>query len=224
VVLNVNASGSPAYILYAEFQYIQSRHDWTIVGTSGWQPYASSHTNFPWKLKPGAGAHFILAWVADYNGHVSLKPGKAVINYNPSLAHVVQNEIKIYRYKLQAGDSYLLRLTSVTGDADIYIFGPGGTFIASSESENLMEDIYLTVPANGTYQIEVEGFTSAYYKLDTVPVNTVPSLPTRSDRSINLPVARGRDTPLSDGNPEDDIGLPDVPTSSFVIYLPMIIR
>ena len=224
VRLNVTASNQPAYLLYVEYQYIQSRHDWMPVAQSGWLPYAAASVDYAWKLQPGAGVHYIQVWLADFGGFVAPTSGMAFINLKPAPTHVAAQEVNIYHYALNSGESLLVRLTSLSGDADLYIWGPDGSLIDKSETGEAVEEIQFTVTSTGTHQIEVEGYSSANYNLAIVPMAaTSPGSSKRPED--NAPMQRGRDQPFcTSTSPNEDIGLPDVPENGYTIYLPVIMR
>lgn len=214
----------PDFVLYIEYLFNQSENRWTPVANSGWLPYNTASAAYLWKLHPSPGVHYLQAWVADKQGFVSLAPGQASINLMFPLAHVAAQEAHIYRFNLLPGDSALVRLTSFSGDADLYLWDPLGNDMGRSESDAPVEELLLTAALTGTYQIEVEGFTSADYGLEIIAQTT--TLTRDSQTWIASPLPRGRVRPLSGEIPGETIVLPDVPIEAGerLILLPILLR
>jgi len=258
VALNVSASSgvpaitTPSHLLFVEYEFIQSRHDWVPVGISPWLPYAIAHAGYTWELQPAAGVHYLQVWAADPNGLISLKPLETFINYLPSQAHVATQQIRIYHYPLALGEALLARLTSFApGDGDLYAWDPNGNDVGRSESSDPVEEVGFTAGVDGIHQVEVEGYTSVDFLLEIIPstmlrtgssisLRTGPSISLRTGPSISLrtgpstmvrtsqaagilsPTPRGRGIPLTVTVPDEDIGLPEVP--ELQVFLPVVVR
>ena len=84
-----------------------------------------------------------------------------------------------------------------------------------------MEEIEFTAGVSGVYQIEVEGFTSADYRLEIIPVGGA-RMPVRAI----LRPTRGRWDPFiaPTNTPTDDVGLPSAPVGEYHTYLPVVLR
>ncbi|MBN1666464.1 MAG: DUF11 domain-containing protein [Anaerolineales bacterium] len=214
----------PAHILYIEYQYAQNRAAWVPVKTSGWLPFTSASENYPWRLAPGAGAHYIQAWVANARGQIITSPGLDVVNRLLPEAHLAENQVHVYRYQLLAGSSFLVRLSSLYGDADLYLWTLNGVEIDRRENNAPVEEIEFTVPVNGTYQLEVEGHTATDYRLEIIPLGNGSLLLEAQQPTItpNVPTPRGRGTALSDDLPGEQISLPETP--DYPLFLPSIVR
>jgi hypothetical protein len=225
VMLNVTTTQEVDYILYVEYQYVQEEDNWRPVDNSGWLPYAEAGLDYSWSLMPTSGIHYMQAWVADTAGHISLLPGMAYINYVPPSDHVAEREVHIYRYRINAGERLLVRLSSLSGDADLYIWNPDGSLIGTSQTTDPVEQLFvIATGAPRICQIEVEGATAADYSLEIVPMtigtrlDDVPS----DDPGTLKPEGKGRSEPYSLLPPPDDVGLPTVP--AIMLYLPLAMK
>ena len=176
VAFNLTAQDNPggsgiAHVLYIEYIYIYSRGDWVPVASSGWLPYAEAASNYPWQLSPAPGIHYIRAWAADAAGNISLYWRAGFINLvpvpttPPTAAPIARGQIHTYRFYFQTGQGLALTLNSVSGDADVYVFGPDDGLIAYSFSENPTEGLSFTATRNGIYQVEVFGYHASTYTL-----------------------------------------------------------
>lgn len=207
-------------VQYISFQFIQSVGDWVPIAYSGWIPYETSSVSFPWMLQPEPGIRYIQAWVSDKAGNISATPGQQYINYVPAVAHVAQSQVHIFRYTMAVGERMRVRLTSVTGDADLYIWDPSGGLVAFSGVDN-PEDVTFTAAAAGTYQIEVEGYTAADYSLEVIPLGS-----SREPDTIFRGAIQQRGWPYiaPENTPTENVGMPSAPVGESAIYLPLVIR
>ncbi len=226
VFLNVSASSStswsttPSHLLFVEYKYIQSLHDWVPVARSGWLPYEEAHVDYPWKLEPAAGVHYLQVWAADYSVLISPQPLQAAINYLPSEAYVSRDQIHIYHHTLNSGDTLEARLTTLNGNADLYAWDPDGVFIEPTDDSLPVEDVQITASKSGIYQLEVEGTDSSEYMLE---INLSTSgLAETSSSGVMHPNGRERQSPLAETVPDEKIGLPSSP--GLQIFLPMLTR
>jgi uncharacterized repeat protein (TIGR01451 family) len=215
---NSPAAGQPEYLLYIEYQYIQSENDWVAVARTEWLPFDEANTDFPWKLHPVPGVHYLQVWVADNLGNISIQPGLALINLLLDQAHLAEQELHIFRYPSPAAKNYLLRLTSISGDADIGVWHPDGTLVAKSEIDSTYDELQFTTTMDGAYHIEVEGYTSVDYRLEIIPLST-PVVYRVAPQIISSPMVRGRGTGATSTEPGENIGLPELPP---VLFLPFI--
>jgi uncharacterized repeat protein (TIGR01451 family) len=90
-----------------------------------------------------------------------------VINLLPSeqAATLSLGEVDFYRIYVSAGQTLSATLTPVSGDPDLYIWGPNdGAWYTNSPAE--VESLAFQAPDTGTYQLEVHGYTEAEYKLN----------------------------------------------------------
>ena len=221
VRLDLSATPAPAYVLYLEYQYIQSANTWVRIARSDWLPYSVAGNDYLWRLQPVPGVHYIQAWVADWNGNISPQPALARINLMLPRAHLVEGEIHVYQSLLFPGD-YLARLGLTTGIVDFFIWPPNEAVpLLVSRIDANYNEIPFTIPSDGVYQFEVEGIASADYYMDVFPSGPG-QMRQLSPFAITAPNYRGRGTGLT-ATPGDNTGLPDAPTTHR-IYLPAIFR
>jgi len=234
VRLSAAASDNPggsgvARILYIEYAPVAEVGGWAPVLSSGWLEYTERNTaNFTWELRPGAGLHCLQAWAADRDGNISVAPYLQCINYLPPTAHVGRGEVQVYRQELRAGQMLRALLSPGSGDADLYIWAPGTPGngeppYVSNLAGDAIDELQLTAPRDGVYQIEVFGYASADYTLEIVAGASAPSaakiLPASIDPSKAL-----RSTPAIelDSRPADAVSIPPLPR--YLSYLPLAIR
>ncbi|MBN2149403.1 MAG: DUF11 domain-containing protein [Anaerolineales bacterium] len=216
VSLDIEAENNPAWLYYVEYIYDTSTDDWLPVKQSGWLTYTEAYSAYEWLLTPVPGAHYLQAWIANQAGNIAPLPARTLINYIPFQARIAIQEGHIYRAPFTSGETILVRLTSLLGDADLIIWGPGGVEIGRSETGNAIEEIQFTATADGWYQIEVEGYTSTEYRLQVYL--TEPTLAALDLLSPDSPLRRGRDQPFTTEIPSDKIGLPAAPVTDLVYY------
>ncbi len=210
---NVGGSGV-AGLLYIEYIYIHSRGDWVPVATSGWLPYAEASSAYPWLLSPSPGVHYIRTWAADAAGNISLYWRAGFINLVPELApaSIARGQVHTYRFYFQTGQGLSLNLTSVHGDADVYVFAPDDSLVTHSFSENPVEGVSFTATRNGVYQVEIFGYLASDYTLQfTLEARA------QSPGQFRVSAAKTpRDAPLisADNSPEGEdyaAGVPSAP-------------
>jgi hypothetical protein len=224
VLLNTIASDTGGSgiqsLLYLEYEFDQGIGNWVPIASSGWLPYADANTDYVWLLKPGAGVRYVKVWAADKAGNISTGAGEQLINLVPPAVRIGQGQVHIFRYRLVAGDSLQVRLTSLTGDADLYVWRPNGTLEGYSWAYN-PEVIVFTAAMDGVYQIEVEGWTVADYRLEVIPLT---GLRVTGEVFVNL--ERGRTVPAvaPADTPSVEVGLPAAPVDLKQIYLPVVLR
>jgi subtilisin family serine protease len=165
VALNAyDEGGSTVSSMYlVERAYVLSARQWVAVRSTGWLPFASPYTM---TLAGQGGMRYIQAWVSDGAGNIAQQTVMAGINYNPPSSTVLGGQVRLYRRNLSAGQLLGVTLQPTTGDADLYIWGPGGSLDAYSNASGTVADSTTLVAAeDGTYQIEVYGYQDATYGL-----------------------------------------------------------
>ena len=228
VTLNITATdeigGSGVLsLLYVEYEYNQSIGDWVPVQMSDWLPYSSANVDYPWALLPSAGLHYLQAWVADGSGNISA-PFSRFISYQPDSVSIAPGQVHVYRKILASGDGLTVRLTILDGGTvDLYVWKPDATLVEVHEGVTSFQEITVNADQDGVYQIEVEGQTSAEYKLEFVFTAGAP--PAADPLAIGR-ILRARSTPffLPDDEPGDDAGLPSPPSNNATIMLPIVIK
>jgi hypothetical protein len=156
-------------LLYVELAYSAAADQWAPVRDSGWQPYVTARSNFPWTLSPSSGLKHLQVWAADRAGNISPAPYQAYINYMPPVHQVAAGERRtIYRLRLQQGEKFNVRLEAQRGDPDLYIWPPdhtGGRPPWISNLRDQVDDAAGSAPVAGVYEVEIVAFTDAAYRL-----------------------------------------------------------
>jgi len=226
---NVGGSGV-ANLLYVEYIYVYSQSEWVPVASSGWLPYTEASSNHAWALIPTPGVHYIRAWAADAAGNISLYWRSTFINLVPTTdpASISTSQIHTYRFHLQADEGLSSTLTSITGDTDVYVFGPDDSLITYSFSEDEVEGVNFVAAKNGIYQVEIFGYLVGTYRLQFAPYSgeVVQTL----SQVTRLQSKTPRSEPLvsSADSPEDEDPTVEVPSAPLAIehdiYLPLVLR
>ena len=224
VWLNLTTVPTATFVLYMEYQYIQSENAWMQVASSGWLPFDDASVNYPWRLQAVPGIHYIQAWVADEHGNVCLHPGLAYINLMSNRAHLAAGEVHIYRRTFAPGN-YLARLSLINGETDFYVWAPDGSRLVFVPTNNTYYEVPFSIPVTGTYQIEFEGYTSADYRFDVAPSSAPPAQPP-APLNVAMPMPRGRGVGINNAEPNEGTGLPNVPVDEmpYRLYFPTIFR
>lgn len=156
-------------LFFIEYEYSPSAALWVPVQSSGWLPYGDAHAHLAWQLMPGAGMKYLQAWAADQAGNISVFPAQTLINYLPPTDRVLQNQTRIYRYTLMAGQALHVRLVPSQGDPDLYIWPPDYTtrppWVSNLAGDGVVDELALVAPVTGIYQVEVYGYSAAEYQL-----------------------------------------------------------
>lgn len=233
---NPGGSGM-AYVLYAEVIYNHEVGRWVVVRRSAWLPYAYSHTNWTWTLDETPGVHFILAWAADNAGNISERPKVNFIVYYPGITRTSSNfmgyadlegsDVHLLRLPLQTGITYTFRVTSLEGDADLYVWNPDDSAAGISENDanvNPVDEVTFTATQTAVYQVEVEGYADfSTYQIE-IEVGGLPSL-----EDVRVPY-RPRSQPITNAvaAPGSEVGVPSAPVDTGqdgnTIYLPIVFR
>jgi hypothetical protein len=219
-------SSGVAAIMYIEYEYSQGAARWIPVKNTEWLPYSSSHSAYPWGLAPVAGLRYLQAWGADGAGNISRLPSDAYINYLPTSDDLVQGQMRLYRYHLKAGQQFTVTLTPTSGDADLYIWPAVGAPWKSDQLGTAVDIISFSVPSDGTYQVEVRGYSATTYSLQvnisgasTVVQGDAPSVVNTKPVPAVPMVAVG-------SQPGGQVGLPAAPTTGpyLYMYIPKVTR
>jgi hypothetical protein len=168
------ASGRVAKLLFVEYAFSEGAGQWVPIQWSDWLDYAASHENYTWQLSPPGGVKALHAWAADEAGNISRFPFRRQINYLPPSERVEYNQRQIYRYTLTSGQTLVVQLNPLGGDPDLYIWPPDYATRPPwvSNLRTGVDDVSLTAPISGVYQVEVYGFSAANYQL-TVNLGSV---------------------------------------------------
>ncbi len=214
---------------------------WTLVQSSAWMPFSASHS---WELGPQAGVHHIGVWLKDPSGNVSLLTPSAIDRTNllVSPTAIDQGKVHLYQVNYPAGVDVTADLTTLSGDADLYVWYPGsfgnpdlGSFNDGTEPDS----VSFTTSRAGVHVIAVIGFRASSYNLDLTP-SPNSAMTTTADVQASVAIADNAQQLATKGdkstpNLEDllaDSGLDPIandvaesPPASFnnTVYLPIVI-
>ena len=216
-------------LLFIEFVYDTNINDWQEVQRTGWLPYDTVGSNYPWRLTPDVGLRYIQVYAADRSGNTSTLPFEGFINFLPTLPSLAAGQTHLFRLDLQAGQAVTLTLTSLGGMADLYVWDPtwtsGSDPLVMDESNMTVKTVSFTAPAAGLYQVEVEALTTTFYQL-LVEISTDDGRAPMEPQGIYAPF-RGRVQPLINvvATPSNYVGLPSPESNpNFMLFLPLIVR
>ncbi|MFN8490070.1 MAG: CARDB domain-containing protein [Caldilineaceae bacterium] len=222
-------------LLFVEYEFSQGAGTWAPTQISNWLPYATAHTNEAWPLMPASGMHYLQAWAADKAGNIAAFPARALTNYIPPTDKVGQDQVRIYRINLTAGQHFTARVESSSGDPDLYVWAPDSDtrppYVSNLAGAGVPDVVSFAAPVTGLYQLEVYGYSTAAYRLqlttDAVngaagqaggsttdkPLRTQPALALNSTpgREQSLPTAPTTITPATE-------------TPVRTIFLPIVVR
>ena len=221
-------------LYFQEYEYSAAANQWVPVRNSGWLDYDAAKDNHPWTLLPSAGVKYLQAWGADRAGNISLFPYRAYINYGPPTDRVMTNQGRIYRYELQPGDRLDVELTTMTGDADLYVWPPNPNEPpwVSNLAGAVVDDYSIPITVAGVYQIEVYGYTTSDYRLavNVTPAGRGREFVPRGGVDPEKP-ERGQPVVAVASVPSNQQGLPTAPaapdapaTADPKLYLPVVTR
>lgn len=224
VFLSVQASDEGSGLnsmLIVEKVFFSGPREWSSIKVGEWMTYSSG---ISYTLSPDAGVHYLAVFVSDKAGNIS-RPGVDWVNYLPVSDAVRAGQVKLFREDLRAGDTISISLTTLSGDADLYLFGPGGRLGFSINATTTADSIVFTAQTTGRYVIEVEGFVASTYSLNwTVGKGGASALAAspaavpegKSVRDVSV----GYDVPLPDPN-LDAIEADPRPTSTSIgLFIP----
>lgn len=144
---------------------------WNVSQSSGWVPYQA---DYPWTLIPKDGTHFVGVWVADAARNVSYLDhgGMDFASLVRPNATVERKRVVPYLVYYPAGITVTAQITSIVGDADLYVWYPRNFFWSDRKSLNPSPGsdlITFTTPRAGIYLFLVRGYTAATYDLSIDP-------------------------------------------------------
>jgi hypothetical protein len=193
-------------MLFIDQVFNQGAQGWYPIQQTGWIPFASNTTI---TLANQAGIHYIQAFVADAAGNISIQVFKAQIDYvpaPPTSDSLKSHQVREYRQSLNVGDGLTVDVHPLTGDPDLYVYGPDNNEVKASNNSGLVDDsVSFVAQAQGTYQIEVYAFTDTTY---TMTINGV-AQPSVSRLAQSLPCA----TPSAENPQKCDRPNPAIPVN-----------
>ena len=239
-VLQLKVTGSDtggsgvSRMLFVEYEYSHSGRGWTPVKpdvkAEDWIRFTTAPVS--WTLRPSAGLHQIQVWLADKVGNISPSPVVRSINYLPAMAHIERGEVKLYRQPVAAGQTLRVRLAPSRGDADLYVWGPGTSETSpplaySNLGGEAVDEVGVTATQSGMYQIQLYGYTAADYGLAVetvaprIALQGTAAAPDGVDPTKPVPEAPA--VPV-DSEPSRLVGLPPLPPSDNVTFIPLVRR
>jgi hypothetical protein len=170
VTLDLLAADNPGgvgvqWIYFREWKYDPIVVQWVPVRSSGWLPYADSAA---WTLAGGTGVKYVGAWFADGANNVSNPVVLDDINLIVPGDVISETEVTQYRQGFEAGQAVTVTLVVTGGDADLYIWRPGGAGAPDywSNLPGTATERLVFTAIEGEYLIEVHGYASSIYGLN----------------------------------------------------------
>lgn len=166
--LTIQASDSGGarlgHLYVVEYRYSgDPQAPWQAVGRSGWLPFgAGDGKSLDWTISADPGVHYLQIFVADRAGNVTVSPGLSFLSYQPAVAAVATDEQRIYRVSPPTGSAVTVQLNVLSGNPDLYVFGPNISFAPGSDAPSESTSFTAT---GAVYQIEVEGHLAGSYQL-----------------------------------------------------------
>ena len=170
VTLDVLAADNPGgvgvqWMYFREWKYDPVAVQWVTVQSSDWMPYSDTTT---WTMSDGTGVKYIGAWFADAANNVSTPVVLDSINLVLPGDTLGEGQVTQYRQTFTPGQTVTITLNVAGGDADLYVWRPGGSGAPDYWSNlpgTATEQLVFTA-VEGEYLIEVHGYASASFTLD----------------------------------------------------------
>lgn len=218
----------PSRVYYAELHWspraAQGAGSWVPVKWTEWLGYSSlAHA---YELHPTPGVRYIQMWGADVAGNISAQPALRRVNYVPNEDEVDQGEVRVYRQDVAASRCLSVRVEPLGAqmDPDLYVWAPDGSLADFSiNGAGQVDAVQIQPTMAGTYQIEVEGYTAASYKL-TIEVSSqcVTGRVGESQDAVSQKAVRSAPAIPVDNQPEEtdeNIAPPQQELIQFLIFL-----
>lgn len=209
-----NSGVATMYLIEREFN--SSARQWVAVQNTGWIPFQNTYSLM---LTQRGGIRYIQAFVSDSAGNISETMVKTRINYNPPSDRVLAGQVRLYRYTLTAGQHLQVRLETINGDADLYIWQPDGnrSWVSNAEATSL-DSVSLVAPQSGNYQVEIFGYQTSNYRL-TVAIDELIPAHSRATVGRAAVIKQPRHQPIIAPNNEPMGGEPEI---NLHLYLPIV--
>jgi YVTN family beta-propeller protein len=119
------------------------------------------------QLTDRVGVNYVFVWVKDKAGNISKTPGFDFINFiPPGERSIDRNDRRIFRVRLNAGQSATFTITPSRGDVDVLVFKDGSFQSASANSGTQAETVTVSSTANDTiFQIEVRAVVNSRFSV-----------------------------------------------------------
>jgi uncharacterized repeat protein (TIGR01451 family) len=187
VTILVNATPNARQLLVKEWTYDAAIDRWSLKRDSGWVPFeaaagfevfedeAGRYGRYQWTLSAGDGVKYLGVWVADAAGNATNLNESNLIRANLLSAggqQLAAGQRVQYRVSQRAGSLAVYTLVSLSGDADLHVWKPRAGFMPHYYSNGLpaggglsFDTVGFIAPEEGTYVVEVQAATDAYYRL-----------------------------------------------------------
>ncbi|MCB0223698.1 MAG: trypsin-like serine protease [Anaerolineae bacterium] len=216
-------------VLFIEYEFSPSARQWIAVRQSEWLDYQTAAYN--WEVSSTPGMKYFQVWAADVAGNIARAPGQAVLNYVTPTDSLLAGQIRLYRYRLAAGEQITVHTTPTSGDPDIYLWDTNSAYPAASSynAGATVDEINYTAAQDVTVQIVIHGYTDTEFAQSIEVVAAGAASATRSEPRDVVITSK---TPLDDAivpaanSPSDKQGLPDAPVTAntSAVYLPVTIK
>ena len=170
VLLNIMAAPDATRMYVREWTPDPMTGNWIVRQNSGWTDYSPTYT---WTLSAGQGVKFLGAWVMDNAGNVSRLSEHAMIFVNrlDGAQDLADGERVQYRGFLQESQFVKGVLTTVSGDPDVYIYGPRNAFSPDHYTNDTVLPGQMETFSNrfvvegGRYLLEVQAVGASKYEI-----------------------------------------------------------
>ncbi len=170
VALSLLAAPDARWMYLREWTPDPTTGDWIEVRSSGWIDYSETYT---WTLSAGHGVRYLGAWVADqaYNVSTLDEHNMIFVNRLDGNQTLADGQRVQYRGDIEEGTWLAGLLTTVTGDPDLYAWGPRNAFRPDAYRNDTVlpgqtEDLgHRFLPESGRYLVEVEAVGDSEYQL-----------------------------------------------------------
>ncbi|MCB9079558.1 MAG: trypsin-like serine protease [Anaerolineaceae bacterium] len=216
-------------VLFIEYEFSPSARQWIVVRQSEWLDYQTAPYN--WEVSSTPGMKYFQVWAADVAGNIAQSPGQAVLNYVTPTDSLLQGQIRLYRYRLAAGEQITVRTAPTSGDPDIYLWDTNSANPAASSYNTgaSIDEINYTAAQDMIVQIIIHGYTDTEFAQS---IEVAAAGAASATLSEPRDVAITSKTPLDDAivpaenSPSDKQGLPSAPVTAntSAVYLPVLIK
>lgn len=150
---------------------------WEKVRSSEWVTFART---YDWELGAESGTRLIAVQVQDAAGNTSRMSRNSIATVSLlTPGEVGEKEFMPYMAYFEAGVDVTATLTTLTGDADLYVWYPGRVWLPNRVSLNpgtATDSVSFRTPRAGVYLFLVYGAEASTYTLSIVPAGTQPAL------------------------------------------------
>jgi hypothetical protein len=225
VTLSITAASDVRRMYLREWALDPTTGSWMVMQNSGWIDYSDTYR---WQLSARQGVRFLGVWVADTAGNVSTLQETAMpfVNRVGGSQTLADGQRIQYRALLDAGSVVWASLKTMSGDPDLYAWGPRNGFwpdraanatLQPGGSEELATD---AASGDGRYMIEVQAVGTSAYDL-SFPGSVQPA----AASATAVPVAKPRpEHPLVVSDPLSAGQVGPALTLQYTSYLPLVFR